>query len=116
MVGSHIRHHPTYSAEEMEREREGEEGTLENGTDTPSGNGFDAHLPGERADLEPIPQDLLQKYILYSKEKIPKLHNIDQEKMAKVYADIRTHSKVCQSTLYMQGWPRQHTVLHFSIC
>ena len=96
-MGSHIRHHPTYSAEDGGGEGEEEE-SME-GTDNSSAprgrvNGFDATLPGERADLEPIPQELLQKYIMYSKEKIPKLHNVDQEKMAKVYADIRTQSKV----------------------
>jgi DNA replication licensing factor MCM2 len=97
VVGSHIRHHPTFEGE-GEGERDGEE-PMENGVSNHSAsrgreNGFDTTMLSEKTDLEPIPQDLLQKYIMYSKEKIPKLHNVDQEKMAKVYADIRTQSKV----------------------
>ena len=46
-------------------------------------------------DVEPIPQDLLKKYIVYSKEKIhPKLHQMDQDKVAKLYADLRKESMV----------------------
>ena len=44
---------------------------------------------------EPIPQDLLRKYIVYSKEKIhPKLHQMDQDKVAKLYSDLRKESMV----------------------
>ena len=45
--------------------------------------------------MEPLPQDLLQKYIVYSKEKIrPKLHQMDQDKVARLYADLRKESMV----------------------
>ena len=45
--------------------------------------------------MEPIPQDLLRKYIMYSKEKVhPKLHQMDQDKVAKLYADLRKESMV----------------------
>merc|ERR1719245_1549233 len=43
--------------------------------------------------MEKIPQDLLKKYILYAREKIrPKLHALDQEKVAKMYSDLRRES------------------------
>merc|ERR1719233_1234856 len=49
----------------------------------------DEHL----ARVEKIPQELLRKYILYAREKIhPKLHQMDQEKVAKMYADLRRES------------------------
>merc|ERR1711983_69358 len=43
--------------------------------------------------VEKIPQDLLKKYILYARERVhPKLHDMDQEKVAKMYADLRRES------------------------
>lgn len=43
--------------------------------------------------LEKIPQDLLKKYILYARDKVrPKLHHMDQDKVAKIYSDLRRES------------------------
>jgi DNA replication licensing factor MCM2 len=40
-----------------------------------------------------IPQDVLKKYIMYAKEMIkPKLHQLDQEKLARLYSDLRRES------------------------
>ena len=78
-MGSHIRHHPSYSSSAVNGE--------ENGDDS-------AHLVG-RTGAEPIPQDLLRKYLVYSKEKVrPKLHQMDQDKVARLYADLRKESMV----------------------
>ena len=45
--------------------------------------------------LEPIPQDLLKKYIIYAKERAhPKLNQMDQDKVAKMYSDLRRESMV----------------------
>merc|ERR1712176_241047 len=45
------------------------------------------------AGVEKIPQELLRKYILYAREKVhPKLHQMDQEKVAKMYADLMRES------------------------
>merc|ERR1719412_1323883 len=45
------------------------------------------------AGVEKIPQELLKKYILYSRERIhPKLHQMDQDKVAKMYSDLRRES------------------------
>nr|XP_019045031.1 minichromosome maintenance protein 2 [Kwoniella bestiolae CBS 10118]OCF23961.1 minichromosome maintenance protein 2 [Kwoniella bestiolae CBS 10118] len=44
-------------------------------------------------DADIIPQDVLRKYIMYSKEHIrPKLHQLDQDKLARLYADLRRES------------------------
>ena len=52
VVGSHIRHHPSAPP------------TSGGGGESPSGH---AHKAGA---AEPIDQDLLRKYIIYSKEKV----------------------------------------------
>src|SRR5882724_5405596 len=44
-------------------------------------------------NLQIIPQDVLRKYIMYARDKIrPKLHDLDQEKMARLFADLRRES------------------------
>jgi DNA replication licensing factor MCM2 len=82
VVGSHIRHHPSYTPTDQQ----------DNGQE----NGVTDHTPSRgTGDVEPISQDLLKKYIVYSKEKIhPKLHQMDQDKVAKLYADLRKESMV----------------------
>ena len=43
--------------------------------------------------MQIIPQDMLRKYIMYAKEHIrPKLHQLDQDKLARLYADLRRES------------------------
>ena len=47
------------------------------------------------ADIEPIPQDLLRKYIIYAKEKChPKLFNMDSDRIAHMYSELRRESMV----------------------
>merc|ERR1712223_2074157 len=78
VVGSHMRNHPL--AEEVDCERmENIEKRLSSATNL--------------AGVEKIPQDLLKKYILYAGEKVhPKLHDMDQDKVAKMYSDLRRES------------------------
>jgi DNA replication licensing factor MCM2 len=48
--------------------------------------------------VEVIPQDLLKKYIVYSKEKVhPKLNYMDQDKISRMYADLRKESMMTGS-------------------
>merc|ERR1719322_540892 len=45
------------------------------------------------AGVEKIPQDLLKKYILYARQRVePKLQFMDQDKVAKMYSDLRRES------------------------
>ncbi|EEQ41519.1 hypothetical protein CLUG_05647 [Clavispora lusitaniae ATCC 42720] len=45
------------------------------------------------SEISPIPQDVLAKYISYARTKIsPKLHQMDMDKVARVYADLRRES------------------------
>lgn len=72
VVSSHIRHHPTKV------------------NDTAFHDIVD---PLQSTDVEPIPQELLKKYIVYSKQHAhPKLQNMDQDKVAKMYSQLRQES------------------------
>lgn len=66
VVGSHIKNHPT----------------------------MDDVIPeSQPTDSMQIPQDLLKKYIVYAKENVhPKLTNMDQDKIAKMYSQLRQES------------------------
>ena len=45
--------------------------------------------------METISQEMLKKYIIYAREKIhPKLHNMDQDKVARMFAELRKESMV----------------------
>ena len=49
---------------------------------------------------EPIPQDLLRKYVAHAKRVCrPKLHQADLDKIAKVYAELRKESMVRTAAL-----------------
>merc|ERR550525_962670 len=78
VVGSHMRSHPL--ADERDREIMKK---VENELASASG----------LAGVEKIPQELLKKYIIYAREKVhPKLHQMDQDKVAKMYSDLRRES------------------------
>ncbi|XP_037780899.1 DNA replication licensing factor mcm2-like [Penaeus monodon] len=77
VVGSHIRHHPGSTDTDV----------TSLVMDGPAGGG--SNLAG----VEKIPQDLLKKYIIYGREKVrPKLHQMDQDKVAKMYSELRRES------------------------
>jgi len=81
VVESHIRHHPSENVADLVKEIE-------------PADVNDVNLAG----VEKIPQDLLRKYITYAREKIhPKLHQIDQDKIARMYSDLRRESMVTGS-------------------
>ena len=39
-----------------------------------------------------IPQDLLRKYVMYARERRPRLLEIDEEKLSHLFADLRRES------------------------
>jgi len=42
---------------------------------------------------------MLKKYIIYAREKIhPKLHNMDQDKIARMFAELRKESMVSEKS------------------
>lgn len=98
VVNSHIRHHPSeIGAEESVIVLITCEVSFQNviklfmQTETEPIEMNDTNLAG----VEKIPQELLRKYIMYAREKIhPKLHQIDQDKIARMYSDLRRESMV----------------------
>jgi len=69
VVDSHLRSHPKFESatEEMD--------------------------VGSVQDADIIPQDMLRKYIMYARDKIrPKLHDLDQDKISRLFADLRRES------------------------
>jgi DNA replication licensing factor MCM2 len=83
VVESHGRSHPTTNAVV------GNEGAME--------IEHDAQLrrEGEEEEMRQgeIPQELLRKYILYARQKCkPKLYQIDQDKIARLFSDMRRES------------------------
>ncbi|GFG36925.1 hypothetical protein Cfor_05367 [Coptotermes formosanus] len=70
VVASHMKHHPNRGSQQDE-------------------------MPSDPAlgDVQPIPQELLKKYIVYARENVhPKLQRMDQDKVAKMYSQLRQES------------------------
>lgn len=81
VVGSHAKHHPRNEITESEEPMQNEDG------------------------LELIPQDVLKKYIVYAKQNIkPKLHKMDQEKISKMYSQLRQEAMVSSMTEHYQAF------------
>ena len=85
VVNSHGRAHPSSNSVDQNQ------GAMEREHDTEMReqqvNGGEPKQEGE------IPQELLRKYILYAREKCrPKLYQIDQDKVARLFADMRRES------------------------
>lgn len=69
VVDSHIRHHPSKNEDELD-------------------------VPEIENDIS-IPQEMLKKYLVYARENIhPKLQNINQDKVANIYSQLRQESLV----------------------
>ncbi|EPQ57599.1 MCM-domain-containing protein [Gloeophyllum trabeum ATCC 11539] len=69
VVGSHLRSHPKFEADKDEMD------------------------VGTTLDADIIPQDVLRKYIMYAREKVrPKLYDLDQEKLSRLFSDLRRES------------------------
>lgn len=50
-------------------------------------------LQQQASHIEPIPQDILQRYIIYARQRVfPKIMDLDREKLANFYKDIRAEA------------------------
>lgn len=82
VVNSHGRAHPIMNSSA--------------GASGPTGEGMDVDSEESQSAPKPqtdIPQELLRKYILYAREHCrPKLYQIDQDKIARLFADMRKES------------------------
>lgn len=85
VVNSHGRAHP--AAHSSDWNQNAMDIAREDGIRDQQMNGGEPKQEGE------IPQELLRKYILYAREKCrPKLYQIDQDKVARLFADMRRES------------------------
>ncbi|KAK9319563.1 MCM2/3/5 family-domain-containing protein [Lipomyces orientalis] len=98
VIESHGRSHPG-NDEEDEEDANGvlENAPLQSQNDSSNAGESDAFNSSPRKQqqepIAPISQDLLAKYIHYAKDRVrPKLHNMDKDKISKLYADMRRES------------------------
>lgn len=78
VVASHMKNHPRATQADLDNMKRTEEALAGS-----------SNLAG----VEKIPQELLKKYIMYARQKFhPKLHNMDQAKVANMYSDLRRES------------------------
>lgn len=96
VVNSHMKSHPDHQESDSEDETDGdEEGSRDDHMEHShhnhgnSKNGFSEDGP------DPIDQAMLKKYIMYAKSFVkPVLHDVDSEKIASLYAELRTQSTI----------------------
>lgn len=100
VVRSHGKSHPTsQTSNKTQNSME-----VEHEFDMPAsvGNKEKSEKEGE------IPQELLRKYILYAREKCrPKLYQIDEDKVARLFADMRRESLATGAYPITVGCPRR---------
>ncbi|CAF2527779.1 unnamed protein product [Rotaria sp. Silwood2] len=73
---SHMRHHPLADDNDVQQN----------------------HVVPNIFNVEPIPQEVFKKYIIYAKRRIhPRMTSVDQEKVAQLYAKLRRESLVTGS-------------------
>ncbi|AQZ13633.1 MCM2 (YBL023C) [Zygosaccharomyces parabailii] len=93
VVDSHIRSHPENDPDELER---GDDIAIEEANEMARLSARERRLQKQRKkeeEVSPIPQELLMKYIHYARTKVyPKLHQMDMNKVGRVYADLRRES------------------------
>ncbi|CAI5755921.1 unnamed protein product [Candida verbasci] len=97
VVDSHMRSHLIDEEDDEEENNSGSD--LDEEAVVSSRTAKKSQLQKEKeSEISPIPQDLLIKYIQYARMKIqPKLHQMDMDKVAKVYADLRKESLITGS-------------------
>lgn len=94
VVDSHLRSHP--DNEEGADEKKEDDNMGDDDDDDEQVSARQRKLRSQRKkeeEISPIPQELLMKYIHYARTKIhPKLHQMDMDKVSRVYADLRRES------------------------
>lgn len=98
VVSSHMRSHPEFNphAGALDPTEDSAVSNTDEGVALAEVLGADADMSNGNMDdggPQPIPQDLLKKYISYSRAMIrPVVHEMDVEKIAKLYAELREQS------------------------
>ena len=93
VVNSHGRSHPMNTSSANAQTVNGNIVGQNNMEVDQDGDVNGAHAEKQRESESLIPQELLRKYILYAREHVqPKLYHMDQDKIARLFADMRRES------------------------
>lgn len=86
VIDSHMRSHPA-------NEEAGGDDDMKDDQGQTLRERMTQHAKEKESEISPIPQDILARYISYARTKVsPKLHQMDMDKVALVYADLRRES------------------------
>ncbi|KJE92812.1 minichromosome maintenance complex component 2 [Capsaspora owczarzaki ATCC 30864] len=86
VIGSHVRSHPEVPF--INAREDPSRAQLQSALDAAN-----ALAPAVDEDKDAIPQAMLKKYIIFAKQNVrPKLRDVDEDKLAKLYADLRRES------------------------
>lgn len=100
VVSSHMRSHPSNTEHEIDDDDEEQEAARRRLAATLQENDTTLLGPSDTQDgdadsIQPLDQDILKKYIAYARANIkPALHDVDSEKIASLYAELRQQSKI----------------------
>lgn len=101
VIDSHMRSHPSNTADiedDDEDEDEDRDDAGANRARRTRSEKISQLYKQQELEISSIPQETLIKYIQYARVKIqPKLHQMDIDKVAKVYADLRKESRTTGS-------------------
>lgn len=98
VVDSHIRSHPENDSDDKETKTPAEDEPIDEqaGEEALRISARQRRIQRQRKkeeEVSPISQELLMKYIHYARTKVyPKLHQMDMNKVSRVYADLRRES------------------------
>lgn len=96
VVDSHVRSHPENDPEDEDHSNHNEAEDEEMDEEAARITARQRRLERQRKkeeEVSPIPQEMLIKYIHYARTKVhPKLHQMDMNKVSRVYADLRRES------------------------
>ena len=95
VVDSHLRSHPLHDRLDDGDDDDGDNDAMNEDANEPlSARQRRQQKDREREEeISPIPQETLMKYIQYARTRVfPKLHQMDMDKVSRVYADLRRES------------------------
>ncbi|KAM3159837.1 DNA replication licensing factor MCM2 [Lachancea thermotolerans] len=96
VVDSHLRSHPLHDKVGGNSSADEDANDADAAVDEEPMSSRQRRLQRDREreeEISPIPQETLMKYIQYARTKIyPKLHQMDMDKVSRVYADLRRES------------------------
>jgi DNA replication licensing factor MCM2 len=89
VIESHMKAHPQYSDDNKNNNSNSKDKPTDNSNSNTNSSS------SSNKNITQINQDILRKYIIYAREHChPKLNNMDDDKIARLYADLRRESAI----------------------